>query len=211
MIAEMEAVEAAVNYLQTGKGKPEPTNVVAALLAIEKQHRKDKPSFQYEDLLGHWRLGFVSGTKSVRPRPNAPPVKRPGKGRFLPGWVDVEIVYSREPSSKAQYAADAPLVPNVRLNAVRNSVTLGPLQLSLFGPTRFWARPNALAFDFTNIAVSLGSWTPYSGAVRGGDDPKKFKAQSLKDQAFFTFFIVEEQYIAARGKGGGLAVWTRNH
>ena len=210
MTSEMETVEAAVSYLQTGKAKPKPANVVSALLTIEKQHRKEKKSFQYEDLLGYWRLGFVSGTKKVRSRPNALPVKKPGSGRFLPNWVTVEIAYSKRIFSEAKASTNTSSEPNVRLNSVKNSVTLGPVQLCLTGPTRFRPKPNALAFDFTNIAVSLGDWTPYSGAVRGGDDLAKFKAQSLKDQAFFTFFIVEEQYIAARGKGGGLALWTRS-
>ncbi|NJM96107.1 MAG: hypothetical protein HC800_01805 [Phormidesmis sp. RL_2_1] len=47
--------------------------------------------------------------------------------------------------------------------------------------------------------------------MRGGSDREQaFAAQTLKDQAFFTFFCVENHYIAARGKGGGLALWVKD-
>lgn len=220
-----EIVEAAANYLQQGGCKPKPADVVSALLTLEKQYKKSRLPFSYEDFLGKWRLGFVSGTKTVRPRSNALPIKQVGKGLFLPKLIKVEITYSKGNPNKADAMAPIETTglpsnkPNVRLNngtndieinGVENAVSIGPLHLCLTGPTRYWPKPNAIAFDFTNIAVSLGGWTPYNGAVRGGNDPAKFKAQSLKDQAFFTFFVVEAQYIAARGKGGGLALWTRS-
>ena len=198
-----DPIKMAVTYLQRdnqqGEQKPDPQAVVSALIAAEKQSKKEKRQYQYDDLLGTWRLGFVSGTQTVRSRPNARPTKKPGKGRFLPGLLKVEITYKLKDDQSS-----APL------NEVDNQVTLGPFQLCLSGPTRFWPKPNALAFDFTKLAVSLGNWTPYQGSIRGGEESRQqFEAQALKDQAFFTFFLVEDTHIAARGKGGGLALWTR--
>ncbi|MGB3766128.1 MAG: hypothetical protein WA947_06175 [Phormidesmis sp.] len=206
-----DAIKVAANYLRQGGEKPNSKAVVAALLAAEKLSKQEKNQYEYEDFLGTWRLGFVSGTQTVRSSPNAKPIKRPGKGRFLPKAVKIEITYSAGALPGFAKSSDSTArVPNVRLNKVSNVVTVGPLQLCLLGPTRFWPNLNALAFDFTNIAVSLGSWTPYQGEIRGGKDSLlNFDQKSLKDQAFFTFFRVEADYIAARGKGGGLALWTR--
>ena len=185
------AIELAVKSLQQGGKRPDPAEVVEALVLAEKQHRKTKQRDRYEQFIGTWRLGFVSGTQTVRTRPDAKPVKRPGKGRFLPGLTRIEITYTAA-------------------STVENAVSVGPLQLRLTGPTCFWPNTNSLAFDFTRLNASVGPLTLYDGNIRGGAERNQtFKAQSLKDQAFFTFFLVEETYIAARGKGGGLALWTR--
>ena len=208
----LTTVEAAVNYLQQGGEKPEPKEVVAALLAAEKLSKREQRQYHYEDLVGIWRLGFVSRTQTVRSGPSSRPVKQPGKGRFLPKLVKVEIAYSkRDLLDSTELPDSTEFEPNVRLNNVNNRVTIGPLQLCLSGPTRFWPTPNALAFDFTNVAVDLGSWTAYQGKIRGGENSSQaFGSKSLKDQAFFTFFLIEADHIAARGKGGGLALWTRS-
>ncbi|MEO1378598.1 MAG: hypothetical protein AAFW70_30920, partial [Cyanobacteria bacterium J06635_10] len=34
--------------------------------------------------------------------------------------------------------------------------------------------------------------------------------QTLKQQAFFSYFLIEDNYIAARGRGGGLALWVKS-
>lgn len=184
------AIKLAVKSLRQGGNRPDSANVVKALVLAEKQHKKTKQRFSYEQLIGTWRLGFVSGTQTVQTRPHAKPVKRPGKGRFLPGLTKIEITYTAA-------------------GTVENAVSIGPIHLQLTGPTCFWPNTNSLAFDFTHLNASVGPLTLYNGGIRGGAErDQTFKAQSLKDQAFFTFFLVEDTYIAARGKGGGLALWT---
>lgn len=184
------SIEQAVAYLHQRDERPHPTDVVQALVLAEKQSKKVKQHHSYAQLVGSWRLGFVSGTQFVRVRPEAKPVKRPGKGRFLPNLTKIEITYTEA-------------------STVENAVSIGPLQLRLTGPTCFWPSTNSLAFDFTHLNASVGPLTLYDGGIRGGTERNQtFKAQSLRDQAFFTFFLVEETYIAARGKGGGLALWT---
>ena len=219
-------IQLAVDYLQGGGKKPNSQAVVSALLAAERQSRREKSQYKYDDLVGKWRLGFVSGTQTVRSSPKALPVKKPGKGRFIPGFLTVEIIYKKEEDAASLASSSAnPDSPNVRLNSVEinsaeinsaeinsveNRVIAGPLSICLSGPTLFRAKLNALVFDFTKLAVSLGGWTPYSGSIRGGEESRQaFETRSLKEQAFFTFFLVEDSYIAARGKGGGLALWTR--
>ncbi|MEM6449558.1 MAG: hypothetical protein AAF703_04495 [Cyanobacteria bacterium P01_D01_bin.105] len=186
-------IRAAVDFIQTGGQAPHPPDVVAALLSAEKESKRHKQRYAYEDLLGAWQLGFVSGTQTKKTS-GKKPMKTVGNGRFVPGFVAIAITYQQDAVS----------------NTVINAVTLGPLNLTLTGPTRFWPKTNSLAFDFTTLQIKLGDLSLYDGSIRGGRErAQTFKAQSLKDQAFFTFFTVAPDHIAARGKGGGLALWTR--
>jgi hypothetical protein len=60
------------------------------------------------------------------------------------------------------------------------------------------------------MKVSLFGLKLYDGYIRGGQNREAhFWEQSLKEQAFFTYFLVQNQSIAARGRGGGLALWTK--
>ncbi|MEL7353114.1 MAG: hypothetical protein AAF050_24635 [Cyanobacteria bacterium J06649_5] len=206
-------LSSAVAYLRTGQGPaPEPAEVVTALLAAEKQSKREKQHYQYEQLLGTWRLGFVSGTQMKRSRPNAKPIKTVGKGRFLPRLLTISIAYTAtpEPAGMSEPVSAFGVESGAAFGSVTNSVTLGALNLRLQGPTRFWPNTNSLGFDFTQIQASLGPLKLYDGAMRGGTSKNEaFKTQTLKDQAFFTYFLVQAECIAARGKGGGLALWVR--
>lgn len=60
------------------------------------------------------------------------------------------------------------------------------------------------------MQVTLAGLKLYSGYIRGEKKREAdFYQQKLKEQAFFNYFLVEDDYIAARGKGGGLALWTK--
>ncbi len=177
-----------------GQGKaPAAPAVVDALVALEKQAKRGKHRRTYPQLLGTWRLGFITGT--VKTRQRAGTVL--GSGRFLPKFIKIQLRYAA-----TDLAAG--------IGTVENSVALGALRLQLTGPTRFWPKTNSLAFDFTHLAVTLGGVRLYSGDLRGGAARNAaFHGETLKDQAFFTYFWVTETAVAARGRGGGLALWTR--
>ncbi len=188
---------------------PPAEDVIAALLSAEKHSKRTKAQYAYAQMLGSWRLRLVSGTQKVRSatgRSPAKPLTRPGKGRYLPAWVNIQITYSIEAGGAEAEAIGT----DTAIGSVENSVSVGPLKLCLTGPTRFWPATNSLAFDFTHVRVRLGALKLYEGDVRGGAARNQtFMTQTLKDQAFFTFFGVADRYLAARGKGGGLALWTR--
>jgi hypothetical protein len=185
---------AALACLQNRQSQPPPSKeLVATLLAIEKQNKRDKQRFTYAQLLGTWRLGFITGTVKARQQAGV----ALGAGRFLPRFLQIQISYEATDLEAGR-------------GTVKNSVLLGGLTLQLSGPTQYWPKTNSLAFDFTQMTISLGGLTLYSGGVRGGDKrDAEFYQQTLKDQAFFTYFEVHEAYLAARGRGGGLALWTR--
>jgi hypothetical protein len=188
------ALEQAIEFLTTPSATPPaPEAVVEALLMAEKTAKQTKVRHAYPQLLGTWRLGFITGTKRSRQRAGV----ILGAGRFLPKWVKIQLSYSQLDSGQER-------------GSVQNSVELGPLVLILTGSTQFWQKTNILAFDFTRMKVSLSGLKLYEGYIRGGRDREaRFYEQSVKEQAFFTYFLVENRCIAARGRGGGLALWTR--
>lgn len=174
---------------------PAPEAVVEALLATEKTAKQTKVRHTYEQLIGTWRLGFVTGTKKSRQRAGV----ILGAGRFLPKWIKIQLSYSQ-------------LEPTQERGTVQNSVEFGFLQLVLTGPTQFLAKTNILAFDFTRMRVLLFGLKLYEGYIRSGKEREtRFYEQPVKEQAFFTYFLVQENCIAARGRGGGLALWTRGN
>jgi len=96
------------------------------------------------------------------------------------------------------------------IGKVKNSVELGFLNLYLTGPTKFVEPKNILAFDFTQIGIIIFGFKIYQGYIRGGKARESDFCQcKLKEQAFFSYFLIEDNLIAARGKGGGLALWSR--
>ncbi|MGK7891669.1 MAG: hypothetical protein AB4042_20255 [Leptolyngbyaceae cyanobacterium] len=174
--------------------RPSAAEVVDALRDTEKSFRKSKTLITYDQLVGVWQLRFITGTKRSRQQAGV----ALGAGRFIPPWlIQIHVCYTKpEPSSD--------------LGQVQNSVKLGPLKMTLTGPIRLWPKTKSLAFDFTHMAIQVGNQTVYQRAVRGGEtQTQAFATQTLKDQAFFSYFLVEANCLAARGRGGGLALWTR--
>lgn len=188
------ALDQAIEFLtSSSRTPPAPKAVVEALLQAEKTAKQTKVRHAYPQLLGTWQLGFITGTKRSRQRAGV----ILGAGRFLPKWVKIHLSYLQAESDQER-------------GTVQNSVELGPLQIILTGPTQFWSKTNMLAFDFTRMRVSLSGLKLYDGYIRGGQNREaRFYEQSVKEQAFFTYFLVQDQCIAARGRGGGLALWTR--
>ncbi|NJK74108.1 MAG: hypothetical protein HC786_19085 [Richelia sp. CSU_2_1] len=179
--------------------KPSPNAVVAALLAAEKNAKKSKIRYSFPQLIGTWRLCFITGTKKTRQKAGIVL----GTGRYIPEWVaKIQIAFS--PADTVTEAA-----ANSDTGNVKNSVTVGAIELTLSGPTKFLPN-NILAFDFTRITVKVLGKTVYQGLIRGGEArEKEFFSLSVGKQAFFAYFLIENEIIAARGRGGGLALWAK--
>ena len=178
--------------------KPSSNEVVTALLAAEKNAKKTKTRYSFEQLIGNWQLCFITGTKKTQKKAGIVL----GAGRYIPQWIaKISIAYSAESVAEGE--------ANSEIGRVENSVKVGAMELTLSGPTKF-LRNNILAFDFTRITVKLLGKTVYQGFIRGGESREaKFLSLSVGKQAFFAYFLVEDGIIAARGRGGGLALWGR--
>ena len=189
-------LQRAANYFTEQTNLPSSSEVVNALLEAEKTAKKEKISYSWEDLIGNWRLCFVTGTKKTRKKAGVVL----GAGRYLPRLVKISLNYSSQEESLANQGT------------VENRVEIGSLQLSLTGPVKFVAPKNILAFDFTRMKIKLLGLTLYNGYIRDGEAKEaNFYDERISKQAFFAYFYITDSAIAARGRGGGLALWSKNH
>ncbi|WP_413160237.1 hypothetical protein ACL6C3_17490 [Capilliphycus salinus ALCB114379] len=195
--------EAAKAVLTNSPEKPAPESVVGALVEQEKTANKLKERSNFNQFVGTWRLCFITGTQKTRRKIGT----ALGAGRYLPNWVKIHLSYSDSsafPQANLEQAFEA--------GNVENSVKLGGLKLTLSGPVKFQEKKNILAFDFTRMNVILFGVKLYDGYIRGGaKSEEKFYSDRINKQAFFAYFYIQEKAIAARGRGGGLALWGREN
>mgnify|MGYP003433915722 CR=1 FL=1 len=179
--------------------QPSSDAVVAALLEAEKTAKQNKVCYSFAQLIGNWQLCWITGTKKSQQKAGIVL----GAGRYIPQWIaKIQIAYSA-----AESVAEG--ADNSEIGSVENSVKVGSIELTLSGPTKFLPN-NILAFDFTRVTVKLLGKSVYQGYIRGGESREaEFFSQSVGKQAFFTYFLVEDGMIAARGRGGGLALWRK--
>jgi hypothetical protein len=86
---------------------------------------------------------------------------------------------------------------------------VGLFRLGFLGPARYRSPKNLLAFDFTQIQFDFLTTALYHGKFRRGKTQTPFEQRPIAQLPFFSFFLVTDQMIAARGRGGGLAIWTK--
>lgn len=172
---------------------PDSALLVEALLEREKQKAKNSALPSLNSMLGTWNLRFITGTKKTRKKAGV----ILGAGRYIPRLIKIQLEYHSDN-------------PDSNLGKVINSVDLLPIGLSLSGPIEFFPRSRILAFDFTYLKLTIGSRCIYQGYIQNGlQRETEFSRTKLKNRAFFKYFAIETNAIAARGKGGGLALWSR--
>lgn len=187
--------QVAAAFQQQGN-RPPAQAVVRALLAAEKAAKQQRSSYPLASLLGQWRLCFTAPRNSHF-KGNA----AIGKGLYIPQITPAQISFS---------ALEPDLESDAGKVAIGNQVQVGFVVLRLTGPARYLGKKNLLAFNFTQIQLSLWGQTVYQGGFRGGQaQTENFERQPIAKLPFFAFFLVTESLIAARGRGGGLAIWVR--
>ena len=167
--------------------RPIAAKVIEALLTAEKTTKDDRNQFPQDSLYGTWRLYFVTSGK----------VKLGDKrlrGFYIPKLLPATIAFA--PSE------DNPI-------AVTNKVNVGLITLLLTGPARYEAAKNILPFDFTRLEVKILGQTIYNGKFPGPREGLVFNEIAISKLPFFAFFQVNDRFIAARGRGGGLAMWVK--
>ncbi|HEY9889068.1 MAG TPA: hypothetical protein V6D02_11750 [Candidatus Obscuribacterales bacterium] len=183
----------AVQAFCSGAGQPpQGKALTAALLALERSAKQTRRAIAADALLGTWRLCFSAAKKAKYQ--SGQPV---GSGFYMPQWAIAHLTF-------------APDVANPDQLTITNTLQLGWLTIRFTGPARYPGKQNLLAFDFTQLTVACAGWTLYQGAVpnakRAG---KPFATLEIAQLPFFAFFAATDQYIAARGRGGGLALWVK--
>lgn len=194
MLTKIAIIKQAANLKASKSELPNSAEVVANLLELEKEFKQEKKAGSLSNLIGCWNLRFITGTKKSQDRAGIVL----GAGRYIPQWIKIQISYETEQSS------------SLNTGRVKNTVKLAFFQLSLSGPLKFIPQKRLLAFDFTSLNLTILGIQIYNGYIRNGSEKEaKFPATEIKHQAFFSYFLIEDNLIAARGRGGGLAFWSR--
>jgi hypothetical protein len=180
----------------TGNRRPSAKAVVNALLQAEKAAKQQRLTYPLESLLGHWQLCFTAPRRAHFQGGMAQ-----GKGFYVPQLAPAQISFITQAPTLDQRPGKAEII---------NQIQFGSLLFKLTGPAQYLGKKNLLAFDFTHIQLCLFSHAIFSRELRGGKaTPIDFYHQSIAKLPFFAFFLVTEDLIAARGRGGGLALWVR--
>ncbi|MBD2296726.1 hypothetical protein H6G06_25395 [Anabaena sphaerica FACHB-251] len=186
----------AVAAYRQGNKLPAAEIVVNALLQAEKNAKQQRLNYPFDSLVGKWRLCFATGTKKVRRRGGI----ILGKGFYVPKFASAHISFS------------ADLEKSAGRGEIANQVQLGSMLLKLTGLAQYLGKKNLLAFDFTQMQISLFNRVVYNQRIRSGKvESEDFYHQSIAKLPFFAFFLITEDFIAARGRGGGLAIWIREN
>jgi hypothetical protein len=185
-----ESVLAAAN-LASRQERPDGSSVTMALLDLERQTKQLRQALSAEALLGTWRLRFTAPKK-----PAYKSGKPTGNGFYIPSLVRATLSF-------AENAGPSPGL------TIQNQLQLGSLKLQFTGPAKFLSPKNLLAFDFTRMQITLGKLTLLNLPIRSGREEAEFESKPVGQLPFFAFFAATESYIAARGRGGGLALWVK--
>lgn len=186
---------AATAFQDSTRVRPSALEVVNALLQAEKAVKQQRLAYPLESLLDDWRLCFTAPGKAHLQGSVAV-----GKGFYVPQIARAQISFTVPPTSN--HSLDKA--------EISNSFQFGLLLFKLIGSARYLGKKNIMAFDFNYMQLSLFGRSVYSGEFRGGKaTATNFEHQSLAKLPFFTFFLVTSKFIAARGRGGGLALWVK--
>ncbi len=167
--------------------------MVTALQAAEVSARREKLMIPFESLIGEWRLCFATGAKKDKQRGGI----KLGSGFYFPKVTPASIAFTSDVGSSTGTAT--------------NRLVVAAVQFQFTGPCRYPGKKNLLAFDFTQIQIKILGVTVYQGKIRSGKrGGKDFGELSIAQLPFFAFFWASTHGIAARGRGGGLALWVRD-
>lgn len=173
---------------EPGQNRPSADVVALALRTLEKDKRSARRTLPVPQ--GAYRLVMVANEKKKR---NG---EKKLQGSYFPIFGGISF-FSKSDDDYQGQAMNTARVP-----------FLGGLQFQ--GWYRWDARVSKLQFNFYRAAVKLFGVLPlrFELTKKDVDDEQYFNEQEdAKKLPFFAFFLIEPEYIAARGRGGGLALW----
>ncbi|MDJ1173573.1 hypothetical protein [Roseofilum capinflatum] len=181
---------------------PDGGEVVEELLAWEKWGKKEKAPYSFEQLAGTWRLCWITGEKQRGRSLNLTQMKL---AQTLLRVIPIQLVYRPLP--------DLEEIEGEKFEGgeVENRIQIGLFTLVVFGPAKRLKSNSILAFDFTTMQVKFFGKVLFSTLIRNGENRNaRFYGAPIRELAFFNYFLVQDNLIAARGRGGGLALWGRS-
>ncbi|BAZ37376.1 hypothetical protein NIES4101_32970 [Calothrix sp. NIES-4101] len=189
----LELTELANAYRDNSQSKQDANKVIDCLIEAEKKAKKQRLTYSFTSLTGKWQLCFATGTRKAQKRSGI----ILGKGFYLPKFTPASICFNAKDASSNQ-------------GEITNQIQVGFLLLRLSGLCRYLENKNILCFDFHHLTISLFNLNIYDGNLPGSKtQTSNFYDASISKLPFFTFFLVTDDFIAARGRGGGLAIWIK--
>jgi hypothetical protein len=184
--------QAVVAFSRSASPRPRGSELTTALLYQEKTAKQDRLEIPVDALLGTWRLCFSAGKKAKFQ--SGQPV---GSGFYIPQWAIACLTLA------SNHGEDTAL-------HITNELQVGPLKIRFTGPARYPGKKNLLVFDFTQLEVFCLGARVYCGSVgRQQSVGIPFAEAPIAKLPFFAFFRATDTDIAARGRGGGLAIWVK--
>ena len=152
------------------------------IINLEIISKKDGSGIVYEDLLGIWKFNSV--------------------------WKkDSKEIDNISSSILQVLSAKLELKKNNSLNntsdlKVKNSISFGMLSIIFSGQGSLKGTRPLLAFFFENFAINIGNFTLINKSIEKPEEKK---------MPFFSLIALskENNWMCARGRGGGLATWVK--
>ena len=151
---------------------------LSGLLEQEAQARSQGSGIQATALLGTWSPQRLWGKGEEH--------ESQGQTKLLQ-WLNARLSIS---SAEADQPGDL---------SIANSISLGPLRLRFNGPGWLQGKRPLLCFRFDRLTLELGGRTLFQ---------RQLPEPAPKKTPFFALIAAEQnQWLVARGRGGGLALW----
>lgn len=185
--AQGEEAKAILMHMPLGSKATGDPPTLEELLALERIVRYQGSGLVEENLTGAWMLDQVWR-----------------KGSLMPAQLSAALLRSLRARLEIK---SQPLSSQLRL---RNSVKLGVLELRFEGNAHLNGRRPLLNFQFERLQIWLGKWRiveqtlPHSGA-----ESLPFFALIASGRLVHSTHNTGNAWLAARGRGGGLALWIR--
>jgi len=157
----------------------------AELLALERQSRAHGSGVGLSELVGCWRL------EQLWSKAEAKPLGGPAA-----------LLRQLQASLTIATASESPPLQSGQPVSVHNSVQLGPLQLQFRGHGSLQGKRPLLQFWFEELEVRLGQRAIWRQPINRRPQPKRLP--------FFALIGCQANWLAARGRGGGVALWRRS-
>ena len=149
---------------------------------LEQNSQKEGSGIVYEELLGIWRFQYV----------------------WKKGSDEIDNISSTILQVLSARLELTKRDPENNLNfAIKNSISFGILNIIFTGSASLKGLRPLLPFYFDNFKINIGNFSIINKSIK---KPKE------KEMPFFSLIGISkvDNWMCARGRGGGLAIWIRS-
>jgi len=149
---------------------------------LEKNSQKKGSGISYEELLGIWKFKYVWGKESDE-------INNISSSILQVLSAKLELT-SKNKEDQINYE-------------IKNSINLGLLEITFIGNAELKGLRPLLVFYFKSLKISISNFPIFN---------KELKKPEDKKLPFFLLLGIstKDNWLCARGRGGGLAVWVKS-